>query len=201
MFKYITDMEHNFNFKGQDAYLAQFNLDTNLFVVENEDGDKIGEVNLFESGIHFNIDYFENWQEKLFNSLLKNNGIISVFVNSTELNAGDSWELEIYRYKTLLPTSEYSDQIILTSYVILFCGEVKGDAYTRQHRFYSGCMIDERKEFETWIEAQLEKVSEFNNDEYWNTSPSFVYAEGICDKDEEEILFEMFSKKIDCIMK
>ena len=200
MFKYITDMEHNFNFKGQDAYLAQFNPDTSLFVVENEDGESIGEVNLFESGIHFNIDYFENWQEKLFNSLLKNNGKTSVLVYSTELNAGDSWELELYRYKTLLPTSEHSDQIILTSYVILFCGEVKGDAYTRQHRFYSGCMIDERKEFETWIEAQLEKVSEFNNDEYWNTSPSFVYAEGICDKDEEEILFEMFSKKIDSIM-
>ena len=49
MFKYITDMEHNFNFKGQDTYLAQFNPDTNLFIVENENGDSIGEVNLFKN--------------------------------------------------------------------------------------------------------------------------------------------------------
>lgn len=198
MFEWITKMEYEIDFEGADGYIAKFNPDTKKFNVENENGEKIGEVDIFESGINWNIDQYNDWTDKLYTALIRNNGKITLNVYSTENNNGDSWDIEIYRHKTLLPTHEFSEQIILTNYIIVCNDEIQGDILTRRHKLYSGCAIDEQKEFDNWIEEQMEKVSQFNNENHWEiVVPAIIVCDGLCDKEEENLLHEMFGDKLD----
>jgi len=192
MFKWLE--ENGVKFNGEYTFVKEYNPETKMLVLEKEETEEIiGEVNIFESGITHNIDCFENWQEKLMNSLIRNDGKIMIDVLSTE--SADSWFLEIYRHKTLLPTHEYNEQIILTNYAIVVSGEVKGDVFTRQSKSYSGCAIDELKEFTEWIDEQVQKVSQFNNTEHWSSPcKTIVFSDCLCSKEEYALLHEMFNQ-------
>lgn len=191
MFEWLAEKGVKVN--GKWGEIKEYNPETKKFIVETEDNEILGEVNIFETGITFNIDWFENWQEKLMNGLLRNEG--KVMVNILSTSSGDNWFLEIYRHKVLLPTHEYSEDIILTNYAIVVCGEVKGEVFTRQHKSYSGCAIDEKKEFSEWIEDQVQKVSQFNNNEHWNTPcNTIVFSDCLCGEEECDLLHEMFNE-------
>lgn len=178
---------------GQDVYIKGYNPETNKFITENEDKEVLGEVNIFETGIEFNIDYFDDWQKKLMNGLLRNVGRVDINIISTE--SADGWFLSIYRHKTLLPTHEYSEQIVLTNYVIVCNDEVKGDIFTRRSKSYAGCAIDEEKEFNEWIGEQIEKVREFNNTKYWQCPcNAIVFSDSLCSKEEYDLLYKMFNE-------
>jgi hypothetical protein len=193
MFEWLGLEEGVVELNGKWGYIKEYNPETKMFVVEDEDNeDIIGEINIFKSGMTRNINSFENWQEKLMTGLIRNEGKVMISVLSTE--SGDNWFLEIYRHKTLLPTHEYSEEVILTNYAIVVCGEVKGDVFTRQYKSYSGCAIDEQKEFSKWIEKQIEKVSEFNNSKHWKIPCStIVFSDCLCSKEENDLLHEMFN--------
>jgi len=192
MFEWLE--EKGIKFNEQWGYIKKYNPETKMFIVADEDNDEIlGEVNIFKTGIAFNIDYFEDWQKKLMSGLLRNEGKITIDLLSTE--SADSHFLEIYRHKTLLPTHEFSDQIILTNYVIVCSNEIKGDIFTREHKNYAGCLNDEEKEFSEWIEEQIEKVSEFNNTNNWQCPcEMIVFSNCLCNKEEYDLLHEMFNE-------
>ena len=190
MFEWLKGKSIKINDKWGEV--KEYNPETKKFVVDNDDYEIIGEVNVFESGMTHNIDYFENWQEKLMVGLRREG---KVMINILSTSSGDSWFLEIYRHKTLLPTYEYSEQVILTNYAIVFCGEVKGKVFARQSNKYSGCAIDELKEFSEWIEEQVEEVSEFNNTEHWQAPcDTIVFSDCLCSKEEYDLLHEMFNE-------
>ncbi|WP_297419731.1 hypothetical protein [Clostridium sp.] len=180
------------NFEGE---INGFNEETKKFIVngvDNNDNEKTIEIDIFKSGIIQNIDYYEGWQEKLYTGLIRNNGKISIHVLSTE--SADSWFLEIYRNKTLLPTHEYSDQIVLINYVIVFCNEIKGDIFTKREMKYSGFGIDDKKDFSKWIEEEIEKVGEFNNTNCWQTPcEAIIVSESLNTKEDYILLHQLFS--------
>jgi len=191
MFKWLVEKGVEVN--GKWGEIKEYNPETKKFIIENEDDGILGEVNIFDTEVVHNIDWFEDWQKNLMTGLIRNEGKITIHVLST--SSGDSWFLEIYRHKTLLPTPEYQEQVILTNYVIVFSGEVKGDVFTRQSKRYAGCAIDEEKEFSKWIEEQIEKVSEFNNTEHWQAPcNTIVFSNCLCGEEECDLLHEMFNE-------
>jgi len=191
MFKWL--IEKGVEVNGKWGEIKEYNLETKKFIIEYVDDETLEEVNVFDTEVIHNIDWFENWQKNLMTGLIRNEGKITIHVLST--SSGDSWFLEIYRHKTLLPTPEYQEQVILTNYVIVFSGEVKGDVFTRQSKRYAGCAIDEEKEFSKWIEEQIEKVSEFNNTEHWQAPcNTIVFSNCLCGEEECDLLHEMFNE-------
>ena len=191
MFEWLVEKGVEVN--GKWGEIKEYNPETKKFIIENEDDGILGEVNIFDTEVVHNIDWFEDWQKNLMTGLIRNEGKITIHVLST--SSGDSWFLEIYRHKTLLPTPEYQEQVILTNYVIVFSGEVKGDVFTRQSKRYAGCAIDEEKEFSKWIEEQIEKVSEFNNTEHWQAPcNTIVFSNCLCGEEECDLLHEMFNE-------
>jgi hypothetical protein len=91
---------------------------------------------------------------------------------------------------------EYSDQVVITNYVIFCNGEVKGDILSFRDQRYPGCANNEQKKFNEWIEQQIEKVSEFNHTNYWD-SPcnTMVISDCLCSEEEYKTLHEMFNRK------
>ena len=170
-----------------EGYIKEYNPQTEKFIIvdENDQETILGEVSLMGSGLVFNINYWDDWTKKLMSALIRNNGQVEILVYSTE--SADDTLFTMYRHKSLVNTHEYSDEIVLTTYLIYFAGEIKGDMHTRHHQNYSGCAIDEQKEFDEWIEEQIEKVSEFNNTDYWDTFNAIVFFDG-CFTHEEQVL-------------
>ena len=190
MFEWLV--EKGVEVSGKWGEIKEYSPETKKFIIEYVDDGILEEVNIFNTEAIHNIDWFENWQKNLTTGLIRNEGKITIYVLST--SSGDNWSLEIYRHKTLLPTPEYQEQVILTNYVIVVCGEVKGNVFARQSKRYSGCAIDEEKEFSKWIEGQIEKVSEFNNTEHWQVPCStIVFSDCLCTKEESDLLHEMFN--------
>ena len=192
MGRYYSDED----FEGE---IEDFNEITKKLLIkgyhkDNEnDEEVIKEIDLFKSGMAQNIDDYEDWQEKLYTGLIRNEGKITVNILSTE--SADSWFLDIYRNKTLLPTHEYAEQIVLMNYVIVCSDEIKGDIFTKREQRYSGSAIDDKKDFSKWIEEQIEKVGEFNNTNYWNCPcEAIIVSESLNTKEDEELLRKLFSE-------
>lgn len=171
-----------------EGYIKEYNPETEKFVIvdENDKNKVLGEISLMGSGLIFNIDYWDDWENKLMSALIRNNGQVEICVYSTE--SADDCLFTIYRHKSLVNTHEYSDEIILITYFTYFAGEIKGNMLTRQHVRYAGCAIDEQKEFDEWIETQIEEVSEFNNTDYWDTFSGIVYFDGCFTIEEDRLL-------------
>lgn len=195
MLEFLMDREVMLSDEFEGA-IQSFNPDTKKLIVLGEDKDgneETRELDLFASSITQNIDYYDDWQHKLYTALIRNEGKVNIQFLSTE--SADTWGLDIYRHKTLLPTHEYGEQIILTNYVIVFNDEIKGDIFTRRYQRYSGCAIDEEKEFCEWIEEQIEKVSEFNSTSYWSLLEGIIVSDAFNSDEEIELLWSMFNEQ------
>lgn len=193
MFEFLEgNFYKNDDFEGE---VVGFNKETNKLIfngVDKNDNVKSIEVNIFDAGITHNINYYDDWEHKLYTALLRNKGYVNIDILSTE--SGDNWNIEIYRNKTLLNVGEYDEPIILLSYVTVFSGEVKGKVLSFQYKKYSGCEIDDEKKFTEWINEQIENISEFNNTEYWNTIDAIIISEAFNSKEEISLLWNMFNK-------
>jgi len=190
---YDEDLNVCINEEWFNGDIVGYNPKTNKLVLSNKENKSKKEFNLFdETHIEYNINYYEEWESKLYNSLIRNNGKTLIQIFSTETQ--DSWFVEIYRHKTLLPTHEYEEEITLTNYVIVCNGEVKGDILSRRHKKYSGCAIDEEAEFKEWINEQIDKVSEFNNSECWDTFSGIIASDAFNTNEEIETMWNMFNE-------
>ncbi|MFC0903778.1 hypothetical protein ACFHWD_03620 [Clostridium sp. MT-14] len=193
MFEFLEDHTYfNDNFSGE---VVGFNKNTNNLIVEggdkNTDEERNLEVSIFDSKIVQDIDEYENWEEKLYNTLIKNRGIVDIFVLSTE--SGNGYNLSIYKNKTLLNTHEYSEKLVLINYAIVFADKIKGDILSFQEIEYHA--NDELKKFTKWIDNQIYKVSEFNYSQQWNTFNSIIVSDAFNTSEELKLLWHLFNEK------
>jgi hypothetical protein len=192
MFEWLIGREHeDGNFYGE---VTGFNVNTNKLIIKgveviNDDEIlKNIEMDLYTSYFQQNIDWYENYEEKLYNTLIKNGKAI-VHIFSTEDNSGDSWFLEIYRLKTEVPTDISYEKLTIINYFISFCNEVKGEILTVQEG------EKEKSAFERWINEQIESVSEFNHDGYRNTFTSIVMSDAFSSREELKYAYDLFGEE------
>lgn len=178
-----------------DKEVIGFNEQTKKLILEDN-----SEVDIFNPDINHNLGDYENWEEELFNALLRD-GRVFIHILSTE--TGDNWAIEIFRHKTLVNNGEYCEPLVIVNYIVCFCEEVKGDILSLQKKHYAGCQNDEKKLFAKWINKQYEEISEFNNTEMWDTHNAIVTAEFLpkyledgkiyAHREEYDILFQLFN--------
>lgn len=169
----------------EEGEIIGYNKETNKFILKSEEDEEI-EFNIFnETGVNFQINHYENWEKKLFETL-ESKGKEIILVKSTE--SYDDWLVEIHKSKSFI-IPEVGEKIELVSYVISFCGDVKGKVLTVQNGLES-----EFEKFQKWINEQLEEVAELNDNDEWNTCRALIIADSFNTVEEQQALSDMWEE-------
>lgn len=196
MLDFLKERYFRKNEKGY--FITGFNNNTNKLIVFDYGDDNETkfdyEGSLFKTRIEVNIDYYDDWKEKIFKKLVTD-GKVDIHILSTV--SDDNWNLEIFRHKTLINNHEFDDNLIITNYIIYCNGEVKGDILSKQDLYYLGCLKDEEKMFYNWIEEQISEVQEFNNTSCWDTFNAIVTSTAFITDQELKLLYKLFNQKFE----
>lgn len=197
MFEFFNGREYEEDeFEGK---IVGFNENTNKLIIKGEDDNgktKTIEINVFDSGINQNIDYYVKWEEKIYNKL-KKDGHVCIEILSIE--SGDNYDIEICRHESILDTGD-GEKVLLVNYVTIFCGEMRGKALTFTKETIDKYM-NEKDKFIEWVDRQIEDVPQFNNTEYWNTFDAIVISEAFNTDKEYKLLWHMFEDNVSSLAK
>jgi len=149
--------------------------------------DKSLVVDVFDSHINFQFNYFENWEDKLFNKLITQNKL-TFYTLSTE--SGDDYALEIFRTETNIGSPKDYSNLTIVTYVMTSYGEIKETPLVINK-------TEESKEiFAKWMKKISESTDLFNDhDSGYVVLDAITFEISQITDEEFRILYDLFNNK------
>lgn len=181
MFEWLKGKE--LDYKGNDYIISGFNEKDGKFILSDEEGinDTI-EVRLDDKDfnqryLNYHFTYENDWAEKLYNTLLKNNELTFTFWS---LESGDNWIFEIKRTET-----KVTGYLTIVNYSIVAGDDLRGKIFSMNKEEES------LKSFTKWIDDQMENEPLLNSDEcFYQVMEGITMEESFITESELKYLYD-----------